>query len=270
MSGTDVTFSFGENWLDYLETLDAARVREATADIEAFLGSDAIPGLRVLDVGSGSGLHSLAFQTLGAAEVHAMDVDPRSVTATRRLCDAMGDSGLWTVHHASILDADWLQAFRDRFDLVYAWGSLHHTGELWRAVENSIGLVNDGGRLWLAIYVRSPAYSDELALKQRYNRASPLRKRLMVADQICRLMLSRLRRRKNPLRWNERRGRGMNAYHDIIDWLGGLPYEVASREEVVRFCEQRGMRLDRCEEAEPGGCSEYLFRRVEAPGDPIA
>ena len=30
----------------------------------------------------------------------------------------------------------------------------------------------------------------------------------------------------------------MNVYHDILDWLVGLPYEVASPDEIENFCQK--------------------------------
>ena len=52
----------------------------------------------------------------------------------------------------------------------------------------------------------------------------------------------------------------MDVYHDIIDWFGGLPYEVATTEEVERFLSARGFELERVEEATEGAVRVYLFR----------
>lgn len=83
----------------------------------------------------------------------------------------------------------------------------------------------------------------------------------MKLPWIWGFMWRRLKLGQNPFLWNQPGGRGMNTYHDLVDWLGGLPYEVASPSEVQEFCEIRGLRLERLEPAAEGGCSVYLFSR---------
>ncbi len=74
-------------------------------------------------------------------------------------------------------------------------------------------------------------------------------------------MIKRLLSGKNPFSWNEIKERGMDVYHDIIDWLGGLPYEVASPEEVINFCESRNFKLLKIERRGEGANSIYLFKK---------
>ncbi len=51
----------------------------------------------------------------------------------------------------------------------------------------------------------------------------------------------------------------MNVYHDIVDWLGGLPYEVASAEEVVAFTRKQGLILEKLRTSFEGGNNVFLF-----------
>ena len=125
--------------------------------------------------------------------------------------------------------------------------------------------VNEGGLYWLALYQKGPRYQRDLRRKRRYNSSPPWVQRLMVSEYIGRTMAYRLRHGRNPLRWNERTTRGMNVYHDIVDWLGGLPYEVATPAEVESACRQLGFELVRLQEVREGGCSVYLFRRSGLP-----
>jgi 2-polyprenyl-6-hydroxyphenyl methylase/3-demethylubiquinone-9 3-methyltransferase len=216
----------------------------------------------VLDIGSGSGIHSLCFHKLGAARLVSFDVDTASVEATRVLWKAADSPTNWEVHEASILTPDTIKRFSPA-DVVYAWGVLHHTGDMWRAIENASRMVAPHGHLWIAIYQGGPRYPTHLALKQRYNAASRWGKRWLEAQEIARIMAYRAIHRQNPLTWNEKRARGMNAYNDLIDWLGGLPYEVALEDEVLQFCRARGFTLERIQVKSEGGCSRYLFRRVQ-------
>ena len=261
MSTEEVTFSFGRNWKEFLGTVGDDEVKKAERDISEWLGEGSVSGKDVIDVGSGSGIHSFAFVRLGAQRVHSFDYDKFSVEATSRLWSAGGEPGHWAVEHGSVLDKEYLDSL-GQFDIVYSWGVLHHTGEMWKAVKNCFGLVREGGTVWIALYQKGPRYAADLALKQKYNAASDFGKRVMVYGRILRIMLSRARHLKNPFRWNEKSARGMNRYHDLIDWLGGLPYEVAGEDEVVRAAAERGLVLERISVANEGACSIYVFRQA--------
>ena len=262
MTAERITFSFGKNWSDYVEGVDDEDVRRAKADIENWLGAGYVQGRRVLDVGSGSGIHSLSYVLLGAKEVYSFDYDPLSVAATKKLKEKAKDPAHWTVTQGSVLDQTFLESL-GRYDIVYSWGVLHHTGSMWKAIENVLDLVTPGGTLWITLYKGGPRYPKDLAVKRRYNAASKLGKRLMEARRILRLMLRRARRFQNPFAWNEKVGRGMNTYHDIVDWFGGLPYEVATEDEVLVFARKHGFVLERISAAPEGGCSGYVLRRAK-------
>ena len=259
-----VTFSFGENWQRFLETVDARSIERATSDVEKWLGDHLIQGQRVVDIGSGSGLHSLVFHLKGAAEVVSFDADPNSVSATQRVRAGIGGPSNWNAFEGSILDADLVERL-GKFNVVYAWGALHHTGDMWQAIENTSRLVQPGGVCWIAIYRKGPNYARDLATKRRYNRSSAVVKNAMIYLYVLRIMGSRLAHGRNPFAWNEPTARGMDVYHDIVDWLGGLPYETASTDEVVSFFRARMFEPIKVEEAPEGGCSSFTFRRTGSP-----
>jgi 2-polyprenyl-6-hydroxyphenyl methylase/3-demethylubiquinone-9 3-methyltransferase len=66
--------------------------------------------------------------------------------------------------------------------------------------------------------------------------------------------------------------RGMKWYTDVIDWLGGYPYESASPEEITQFMAQRDFTL--VNSFKTGrrlgffgtGNAEYLFVRNASAG----
>src|ERR1044072_5239228 len=96
---------------------------------------DNLLGKKFLDVGSGSGLFSLAARRLGA-QVHSFDYDPQSVACTGELRRRYFPDDLhWVVQQGSVLDQGYLASLGS-FDVVYAWGVLHHTGAMWRALDN--------------------------------------------------------------------------------------------------------------------------------------
>lgn len=254
-------FSFGENWQSFLRQADAEAFAGARSDIEHWLGSGWLSGKRVLDIGSGSGIHSFCMLGLGASAVVSVDVDPASVAATRSLHARAGSPTAWTVAHGSVLDTGYMSGL-GTFDLVYSWGVLHHTGAMWQALEQAAGRVADGGLLWLALYTAGSGYARDLALKQRYNRAGRIGRRLMELRAIIRLMRIRVNARQNPFAWNTSSVRGMDPYHDIRDWLGGLPYEVAGADELVRWARSRGLVLERIDPTHERCCSGYIFSRT--------
>jgi SAM-dependent methyltransferase len=262
---TEITFSFGENWRDFLSAADEDAIDFAVTDIEQWLGPESFESRTVLDIGCGSGLHSLAFHLKGASKLVSFDYDPHSVSATRSLWEQAGQPANWTVRRESILD-DAFVGTLGTFDIVYAWGVLHHTGNMWKAIENAFALTAEGGVCWLALYQKGPRYERDLALKKRFNRGSAATKKLMIWQFILRTMAYRASQGRNPLRWNERKARGMDVYHDIVDWLGGLPYEVATVDELLVAGQQHGFEPMKVFEASEGGCSVVTLRRTASQG----
>ena len=258
MSDENITFSFGRNWHDYVATVADREAESARQDIEFWLGSGRVEGRTVLDIGSGSGLHSLAFLNMKASRVRSFDADPYSVQSTRSLWEKAGSPEAWTVGDGSILDDAFLEAL-GHYDIVYSWGVLHHTGAMWQAVGNAAALVRPGGQFFISLYASGPRYEADLALKRKYNAASETGKRMMEWRWIANVMLGRLLRGRNPFAWNEKYVRGMNVFHDLRDWLGGLPYEVASEDEVVVFLRKRGFVLERIRVNGEGSCNIYVF-----------
>ena len=256
-----ITFSFGQNWRSFVDTISEGSIRSAMSDIERWFGAHGVKDRTILDIGSGSGIHSLCFHLMGAREVLSIDVDPKSVESTSLLRNKAGDPENWKVVHGSILDPDFVRRIKPH-EIVYSWGVLHHTGAMWEAIDNASSLVRPEGLFLIAIYVKGPTYEQDLQLKQSYNQASAAGKKLLEWKEISKLMRDRWKAGKNPLLWNEKRGRGMDTYHDLVDWLGGLPYEVASADEVVDFCERRGFALQVIDDREAN--IVYLFSRPHA------
>ena len=143
-------FQFGKNWTRFLGVLDEDRIREAERSLCEMLGVARLDGKTFIDVGSGSGLFSLAAYRLGAS-VYSFDYDPQSVATTLELRRryAPGDAR-WQVENGSVLDSEYVTSL-GQFDVAYSWGVLHHTGDMWRAMDNVVSLVGPGGHLFIAL-----------------------------------------------------------------------------------------------------------------------
>jgi 2-polyprenyl-3-methyl-5-hydroxy-6-metoxy-1,4-benzoquinol methylase len=262
-------FEFGRNWQQFLRMVDERRIRSAESSLRRMLRIERFDGLRVLDIGSGSGLFSLAAHRLGA-QVHSFDLDPRSVACGRELRRryAGGDAG-WTIEQGSVLDRQYLESL-GTFDIVYSWGVLHHTGRMWEAIDNAARRVAPGGSLFIAIYNDLGSRTRRWhAIKRLYNRlprfAQPiLTAAAMAPDELKAVGRAVLQGRPGAYirEWTTYNDRGMNRWRDMVDWVGGYPYEVATPEAVFDFCRDRGFSLTALKCGGVGlGCNEFVFAK---------
>ncbi len=263
-------FEFGENWSRFLSTLDEGRVARAEESLREMLEVEDLEGRSFLDIGSGSGLFSLAARRLGA-RVHSLDYDPRSVACTRELRRRFfPEDPAWKVEEGSALDADYIRSL-GLFDVVYSWGVLHHTGEMWKGLENAQLPVRPGGRLFVAIYNDTGTQAARWKwIKKTYNRLPrllrpPFAALAVAPDELKPALraLVKLRPGEYVRRWTtHNKNRGMSHWRDIVDWVGGYPYEVATPDEIFDFYRARGFTLTKLKCGGVGlGCNEFVFVR---------
>ena len=260
-------FGFGENWLDFSQELSADQIEEAEKSIRRLLQRDTLAGLTFLDIGSGSGLFSLAACRLGA-RVHSFDYDAKSVRSTMLVRNRYFPDSDWKVERGSILDRDYVHKL-GRFDIVYAWGVLHHTGALHDALEMAASLVVPGGLFAFALYHRTRMCGLWRWEKRWYCGASS------HAQQRARAVYVALLRLRFALTGSDFRSfvenykglRGMSFMHNVHDWMGGYPYESISGPEVEAL--MRRFELTPIYSAPTpvtigffgSGCDEYVYRR---------
>lgn len=259
-------FQFGANWKRFLEVLNEDRIQEAELSLRLMLSTNNLNEKSFIDVGSGSGLFSLAAKRLGA-KVQSFDYDPQSVACTRELKrQYFNDDLSWDIAEGSVLDIDYIKNL-DEFDVVYSWGVLHHTGDMWKALENVSYLVKNDGQLFLAIYNDQGGASRRWKyLKKIYNRYKFLRLPLLIFTLIRKWTLTFVKDliKGNPMRsWRAyKTSRGMSAWHDVVDWIGGYPFEVAKPEEIFSFFREKGFVLEKMVTRCGGsGCNEFVFRK---------
>ena len=263
-------FQFGQNWSQFLASIDDERIQQAETSLKQMLEVDSLAGKTFLDIGSGSGLFSLAARRLGA-KVHSFDFDPKSVFCTRELKkNYFQNDDSWKIEEASVLDKEFMQSL-GQFDVVYSWGVLHHTGQLWAAIENAQERVAPGGKFFIALYNDTGSQSARWYwIKKTYNGLpgilkTPFAIAVTVPGEL-KLMASSILT-LNPRRYidswtNYRRNRGMTKWRDIVDWVGGFPYEVSTPDEVFDFCRARGFTLTKLNCGYVGlGCNQFVFEK---------
>lgn len=250
-------FEFGANWAQFLSVLNDERIALAEQSLLNMLGVSNLQGKRFLDIGSGSGLFSLVARRLGAT-VHSFDYDPQSVACTaelkRRYYPRDPD---WIVEQGSALDKDYLKTL-GQWDIVYSWGVLHHTGAMWDALNNVAPLVANNGKLFVAIYNEQGWISRYWSIVKQCYASNAILRGVMLLVHIPYLFGLRFVVRAMTGRLDVERG--MSLWYDMIDWIGGYPFEVARPEEIFNLYRSKGFNLVELKTCGGRhGCNEFVF-----------
>ena len=263
-------FAFGKNWRRFLKLVDAQRVASAEESIQTLFGKTTLAGKRFLDAGCGSGLFSLAAVQLGASVV-SFDYDAEAVACTQELKRRFApDQNRWVITRGSVLDESFLKSL-GQFDIVYSWGVLHHTGSLWKALDCVHPPVRPKGYLCVAIYNDQGGSSRRWAkIKAMYNSSPKVLQWLLIA-----LVGLYFEGKAAGIRWLKGNNslplspsRGMSRWVDLVDWVGGYPFEVATPEAIFDFFRKRSMILIRLKTCGGGhGCNEFVFKKVSMDDD---
>jgi len=277
---TEPRFQFGANWQRFLSTLTEDRIQAAMSSLRRSLHVDTLVGKSFLDIGSGSGLFSLAAYRLGAT-VSSFDYDPQSVACTLELRQRESASfDRWTIEQGSVLDADYMASL-GTYDIVYSWGVLHHTGNMWTAIDLAAQRVKVGGQFYLAIYNDQGDVSRVWRGIKRIYVALPAVMRPLyvilvgglwgaqrVLKKLCTALGSWLLDGTNTVTRStnaaglaaSQRQRGMHLWYDLVDWIGGYPFEVATPNAVFEFLRERGFQLQHLSTCGGNlGCNEFVF-----------
>jgi 2-polyprenyl-3-methyl-5-hydroxy-6-metoxy-1,4-benzoquinol methylase len=261
-------FDFGKNWVSYAKKgLTPDRFAAAQNEMKLLMADIPLAGKSFLDIGFGQGLSLFAAQEAGA-QVCGCDSNPLCGDALRVTASKIGATPDFPVVIGSILSEQTCDSLRalspaaDRlFDIVLAWGVLHHTGNLAKAFAHAVSLTRKNGYLIVALYNRhwsSPAWN---IVKHCYCASPSIIQRLMVGIGAIIIAAAKLLvTRQNPFKQQ----RGMSFSHNVVDWIGGYPYEYASIDEVIAMGARQGCTCSKVVKAQvPTGCNEFIFIRTE-------
>ncbi|MEK9612634.1 MAG: class I SAM-dependent methyltransferase [Flavobacteriaceae bacterium] len=261
-----VRFRFGSNWKNFLIGLDNYQIQNSIEHLNQMLNDINFKNKTFLDIGCGSGLSSLAAKKMGA-KVTSFDYDQDSVDCTEFLKETyFKNDKSWRVFQGSVLDKKLLKELGE-FDIVYSWGVLHHTGQMLNSFENVGSNVKKDGLLYIAIYNDQGKKSDLWKkAKYIYNKFKFARPFFILFGFLIfwfpKIIIDTVK--FNPLKsWNDyKKRRGMSPYYDLVDWLGGYPFEVARPEFILRYFLKRGFQLINLKTCGGKlGCNEFIFKK---------
>lgn len=253
-------FNFGLNWKNFNKGYDDTRLKEARQSLLTILEKTEIscPKSSFLDAGCGSGLFSAAAYDLGF-NVLSIDYDSDSVEACEELKGKIFENNsrdnLWEVIQGDLLD-DKLLTRLERFNFIYCWGVAHHTGDVKQALNNLGKIAEPGAVVCVSIYNFQPVFSKYwLFVKRMYNR-SKLGRYLLLALHLPYPFASSLLGHA----FKKAGYRGMDAWHDYLDWMGGLPFEPMRPCEVIELFENQHFKcISHSLVGRKHGCNEFVF-----------
>jgi len=148
-----------------------------------------------------------------------------------------------------------------KFDIVHSWGVQHHTGDMHLALRNATSLVAEKGYFDTAIYNKHWSSRTWRIIKKLYCVSPSIIKLFMICTMYPLIFLAKfIVTGKNPFKQE----RGMDFFYNVVDWIGGYPYEYASIDELISFLNTLGFDCIYKKLATvPTGCNEFIFKRTK-------
>ncbi len=133
-------------WTEYIPEYEASK-----AHLELFFSDEEIVGREVLDAGCGTGIFTIIFANKGARKVIGIDISEGSLNTGRMLKDK------FELSNVEFRKEDMLNLpFKDNtFDIVWAWGTIHHTENPYQAMNELIRVLKKNGTFFITLYKKT-------------------------------------------------------------------------------------------------------------------
>jgi ubiquinone/menaquinone biosynthesis C-methylase UbiE len=137
---------YDRHWSTYVPEIEPCREH-----LGMFFGEGEIENAWVLDAGCGTAVFSCVFAERGAKGVVALDLTEGSLAEAKIRAKRLGRGRVHFVRATMLC-----LPFRDEaFDVVWAWGAVHHTDRPSAALSELCRTVKIGGVFFLAVYLRT-------------------------------------------------------------------------------------------------------------------
>lgn len=218
-------------WTEYLPELN-----ESEKHWELFYSGQEVKGKKVLDAGCGTGIFSIIFARNGASEVVGIDISEGSLSTGQKLKESSG------LPNVSFRKGDMLSlSFPDEsFDIVWAWGTVHHTTDPFKAIEELIRVLKKRGSILLAVYTRT-----KLTFIHEIIRKSLLMTPRKTWKLLSKIMSFFLFPVVALFKKREKSRKGEKLEELIMDWYFVPIRHYYYPEEIKNFLEERGFRIEK-------------------------
>ncbi|MGB8953166.1 MAG: methyltransferase domain-containing protein [Candidatus Aminicenantales bacterium] len=201
-----------------------------------FYSAEEVKGRTVLDAGCGTGIFSIIFARNGAEKVVGIDISPGSLQTAQSLKEKFG------LRNAEFRKQDMLKLpfGEETFDIVWAWGTVHHTTDPFGAIEELTKVLRTGGSLLLAVYRRTKLTFIHEAIRKTLVRTP--RKTWTALSKILAFFLG-------PVvfffKKREKSRKGEKLEELILDWYFVPIRHYYTSEEIESFLKSRGLAVEK-------------------------
>jgi len=218
-------------WTEYIPEYE-----DSEKHWEIFYSAGEIKNKTVLDAGCGTGIFSIIFANNGAAKVTGIDISEGSLNTAQNL------KKKFALGNVEFLKEDMLHLpFPDEnFDIVWAWGTVHHTTDPFQAINELIRVLKKDGSLLLAVYTRTRlTFIHEIIRKTLIH--TP-KKTWKLISKILAIFLS-------PVvfffKKREKSRKGEKLEELIMDWYFVPIRHYYRPSEIQDFLESKGFQIEK-------------------------
>ena len=217
-------------WTEYIPEYEASEKHW-----NLFYSQDEAKGKSVLDAGCGTGIFSIIFANHGAKHVIGIDISEGSLQTARHLKEKFG------LNNAEFQKQDMLALpFPDSsFDIVWAWGTVHHTTDPFRAIGELIRVLKPSGSILLAVYKRT-----KLTFLHEIIRKTLLRTPKKTWKALAKILVLFLAPVIFFFKKREKSRKGEKLEELIVDWYFVPIRHYYKPEEISTFLAERGMVIE--------------------------